>query len=877
MRVGAPGAMIGAVAWAAGAWLALGTVGLPPAGTGARLGILPPIWLFMLLGGAAVAIARTLRLDGRRGASFFLALLAGLPWMPGAVPASFMILAGPFALVPVIAGLLGVLPWDRWRWATPSVARHQLAAAGTGLALASVIAAWHLAPVLPGGDEPHYLIITESLLHDGDLRIENNHAARQYLAFADSELKPDYLRRGRDGAIYSIHAPGLATLVLPAFAMGGYPAVVLFLAIACALVSLLAWRAAHAVTGDARAAWVGWLSVAATVPFFFQTFTVYPDGPAALIVLFVVWALAVADGRSPGRLAPIGLALAALPWLHTRYAFLSMAAGLVVAGRLVWPTGSRPPLGAAAKRLAVFLVIPAISGALWLWFFQAIYGRLDPRAPYGGATDVHLARIPHGLAGLLLDQQFGLLPNAPIYLIALAGLATLWRHHRRLAVELAVLSTPYVLAVAAFHMWWAGHSSPARFLVPVLLPMAIPIAAWWRRHDSTVPRLAAAVLLTVSIALTIALAGLEHGALAYNSRDGFAAWLDLATPSVNLARALPSLFQTGVGGAISLTLVWAGAWTAAWFLLRFSSRRVASRGPWALLAGTVLTAAALAGASLAWTVSGAQPLEPGSSAVALATRACKGGGVGLAAGKAEPIGIRAVSAGLVIPVAWRRPLPSPGPLWAGRDLPPGEYAVRLESGVQVTGMVSVALGRPDQRLQQCQLDDARPGRTACRIDLPAGASDLWLLGDAEVQRSAPTLTLEAISLGPATDCGLHAGRAITSAGGALFVTGGRVFAEGSGAWVEGGREGRFVGRPDGHELRIRLRTGETANHVRVVSGGWHDDVALQPGEARDVAIPARDDGAAIEVTIAPRTGFRPADVDRASHDVRWLGVWVQPG
>ena len=33
--------------------------------------------------------------------------------------------------------------------------------------------------------------------------------------------RPDYLRRGRDGAIYSIHAPGVSALVLPAFLLGG--------------------------------------------------------------------------------------------------------------------------------------------------------------------------------------------------------------------------------------------------------------------------------------------------------------------------------------------------------------------------------------------------------------------------------------------------------------------------------------------------------------------------------------------------------------------------------------------------------------------------------------------------------------------------------
>jgi hypothetical protein len=55
--------------------------------------------------------------------------------------------------------------------------------------------------------EPHYLIITQSLLNDGDLKIENNHAQEDFRSYFGGRLRPDFLRRGQDGD-YSIHAPG---------------------------------------------------------------------------------------------------------------------------------------------------------------------------------------------------------------------------------------------------------------------------------------------------------------------------------------------------------------------------------------------------------------------------------------------------------------------------------------------------------------------------------------------------------------------------------------------------------------------------------------------------------------------------------------------
>src|SRR5205814_8475902 len=71
------------------------------------------------------------------------------------------------------------------------------------------------------GDEPHYLVITQSLIFDRDLKIENNHARRDYRRFYPGELRPDYWRRGVNGEIYSIHGPGLAALPIPGYVIDG--------------------------------------------------------------------------------------------------------------------------------------------------------------------------------------------------------------------------------------------------------------------------------------------------------------------------------------------------------------------------------------------------------------------------------------------------------------------------------------------------------------------------------------------------------------------------------------------------------------------------------------------------------------------------------
>ena len=53
------------------------------------------------------------------------------------------------------------------------------------------------------------------------------------------------------------------------------------------------------------------------------------------------------------------------------------------------------------------------------------------------------------------------------------------------------------------------------------------------------------------------------------------------------------------------------------------------------------------------------------------------------------------------------------------------------------------------------------------------------------------------------------------------------------------------------------------------------DLALQPGEERvvDVPVDRTTGGAVLEVTA--EKGFRPADFDKTTKDMRYLGTWIQ--
>ncbi len=180
----------------------------------------------------------------RRGASLaplWLLALLGLPWLPPSLPAAFFVWSGPLAWIVWAAIALSLAA--SMRLPVPAIRRGPLTAGVLAGAVYAVAASQMTPPSVPSGDEPHYLIITQSLLNDGDLRIENNHQSGDYRAYFPGELpKPDFRRLGRDRQIYSIHAPGLPVLVAPAFAIAGYRGVQVFLILLAAAGSALAWH-----------------------------------------------------------------------------------------------------------------------------------------------------------------------------------------------------------------------------------------------------------------------------------------------------------------------------------------------------------------------------------------------------------------------------------------------------------------------------------------------------------------------------------------------------------------------------------------------------------------------------------------------------------
>jgi hypothetical protein len=339
------------------------------------------------------------------------------------------------------------------------------------------------------GDEPHYLMVAESLVSDGDLDVANNYRNGDGRWFGNETLEPGpHARTTLDGRVWSTHDIGLPIVVLPVYAAAtrasvllpgswlerirqprglfAYSLVSLSLVVltATGLGLLLSAFSRHAST--ARASLVVF-AVGVSPPVLSHAFLVFPETVAFFIVCSAVWlAMLPASDLTPRRVALVTAAVCVMPWLHRKYSFLVFGLVFLLASRHIgWFRQLRSPLLWLLAGLAVLPQTVLHAWTLHAWGTLGGPQMLDtlPFAP---------ANALAGGLGLLFDRERGLVAYAPMYLVVPACWAISWKEYRTWLVPIATLFLP----MAAFSVWSAGFSPAARYLVP-LVPLAVaPVA-----------------------------------------------------------------------------------------------------------------------------------------------------------------------------------------------------------------------------------------------------------------------------------------------------------------------------------------------------------------------------------------------------------------
>ena len=324
------------------------------------------------------------------------------------------------------------------------------------------------------GDEPFYLITTQSLIEDRNLDLRRQYELHSYESFFDHRDGLWTQSSARDnGKLLSPHNPGLSIFIIPGFKFGGLIGVQIQMMIMAALTFSLSYILLVKIIGRFWISWFTTIGVAITATAIIYSTEIYPEFPAALSLIIALLIIQKTNQTTIWQATGLLLCLTAMVWFGVKYAPL---AGLVA----VWGFWRMD-----SPVRAVFLVFTILTASLYCWFHLETFGGLTPYSVnlvYSGDGTISILgshldftqRLYRPL-GLFLDERFGIARWAPILLFVLPAVPLLWKINGLPRLVLALIVVQIFIAtfvVITMMGWWF----PGRTLVTVLPLMGLPLA-----------------------------------------------------------------------------------------------------------------------------------------------------------------------------------------------------------------------------------------------------------------------------------------------------------------------------------------------------------------------------------------------------------------
>jgi hypothetical protein len=263
------------------------------------------------------------------------------------------------------------------------------------------------------GDEPHYVMIADSLAHDFDFDVRNNYEQDVARRAIVGRIRPHVRFKGEQWVSY--HAPGLGVLLAVPFLVGGIHACRAALVIFAGVLPFTLYYWFRRTLSQSTALWLA-VSLAASVPILFGSILIYPDLTAGVVATaLVAWVIARAAGgpaESAFWWAAFWSVAGLLPWLNLKFA----ATTLIVTSGAVAALIHQHSDGVRAKAGWISLPLIAIGPVALACFNLNEFGQLlGPR----GASELTSSPMRALLIflGLHFDQSQGMFLQQPLLLI----------------------------------------------------------------------------------------------------------------------------------------------------------------------------------------------------------------------------------------------------------------------------------------------------------------------------------------------------------------------------------------------------------------------------------------------------------------------------
>lgn len=423
---------------------------------------------------------------------------------------------------------------------------------------------FYLHHTYPTGDEPHYLVISQTLLKYHSLNVSLDYQHGDFKAFYPGSIRPHVVpnMRGQLLPVQNIGAPVL--WLLPFYLLGRLGAM-LFISLVAVLVVYNMYKLMLLLGIQERYAFLVCAAYIAASPLYLYSHLTFVEPIGALLCITIVRRL-FQQKVTLQELLISSILLGILPWVHIRFALFE----IVLFFPLLYKTYMQYKLKNVYSYVAYLVPVSILFVALEIYNF-IVWGTFNPAANQINDKSIPFQVSPlKGLVGTFFDQQYGLLMTFPLFLFFFIGIIlAMKKQYCRYNVLMIALSLPYLLIVNSFSLWSGGWSPPARFIL-VLLPLYSFYIAFALEQMKDVPAYLTFVV-TVGYGFFYNLRTLNVASFGFNGETGRNSTLfDLYLFNRPITDYQPSLYLPHQERLLTL---WIGGTVLVCAVLLFSWRR----------------------------------------------------------------------------------------------------------------------------------------------------------------------------------------------------------------------------------------------------------------------------------------------------------------
>jgi len=348
------------------------------------------------------------------------------------------------------------------------------------------------------GDEPHYLLVTQSIIKDGDLDLKNNYDNKDYMVNHWSEITDRHITLGKDGGQYSIHGILLPLIITPGYFLFGRLGAILTISFLSFLLVIQVYKLLEK-NFDKRLSLVATFIFVFNVIFILNSTALFPDLLTGLMIIFLFNKFQNFKNSNSSFL--ISLIIGLLVWNHFKLLPFLLVFVLLFSLKIKKP-----------KAILKFLVIPIISLILFSIFNYQLFGSFSPIASFTPGLARFNQNPAINLTKSIFDQSQGVLFNAPLLIILIfAGLTLLIFNFKKIypgkkeLVLFTVISFGYIFLHMIFDDWYGGYSPAGRYWMQVLPVLTALVPLGLKLVKSSAIKIFLGLVLLWNFLLVIAL------------------------------------------------------------------------------------------------------------------------------------------------------------------------------------------------------------------------------------------------------------------------------------------------------------------------------------------------------------------------------------